>query len=403
LAWRESVQQEESRIRQLETRQRAVFNTSVPDGEPVKPPPGGTTTRPPVKTVPSSGFARSWQVLGPLPNPDGKGFDTVYPVEEEKAINLAREYDGVKGKVRWKVHHSLNDRIDLERVLDHSEAGVAYAVCWFHFPEGGPEGGFMAVTTGSDDGIKVWIDRKQVLAKKAVREAVPGEDRSATVRLKDDDWHELLVKVDNRTGSWAFYLELIHPKTGKPVNATFRTTPPGDDERRFVREWQLIGPFPNIGDNGRDKAYPPETEPVDLGKEYDGIGGKVRWQAHKSDTSKINLEKVFDRPFNESNAAYAVCWVKRPDAKTDKAILATGSDDGIKVWVNRKLRIDAAVSRDAAPGKDVQEVRLQPGWNEILVKVDNRFGRWAFYLELRDPDTEQAIEGLEVRTTPPKD
>jgi hypothetical protein len=212
----------------------------------------------------------------------------------------------------------------------------------------------------------------------------------------------MLVKVDNRTASWAFYLELLDLKGTKPLDGLqFRTTPPGEDNNRFVREWQLIGPFPNVGDNGRDKAWPPETEAVNLDKEYDGIPGKIKWKEHKSETGRISLDKFFERPFNESNLAYAVCWVKSDRDRT--ATLATGSDDGIKVWVNRKIRIDAGVSREAEPGKDIQPVPLKKGWNELLVKVDNRFGRWAFYFELRDPDTERPLEELTFSTTVPKE
>jgi hypothetical protein len=360
-------------------------------------------TRPEVRPfVPLGTFVKSWQIVGPFPNTnDGKGFDTVYPPEEEKSATLGKEYDGIKGKVRWRVHHSLDDCIDLEKFLSHSEAGVAYAVCWFRTEQTRE----LNILTGSDDGIKMWVDRREVLAKKTRREAVAAEDKTL-VKL-DEGWHELLVKIDNRIGSWAFFLEIVDPSTGKPpAGIRFQTSPPGlpaEDPRRFVKSWQLIGPFPNVGDNGRDKAWPPEEEKVDLDKEYDGIGGKVKWKTHTSEGGRIGLDKFFERPFNESNLAYAVCWVRFTDAKKDRAILATGSDDGIKVWVNRRVRIDAAVSREAEPGKDLQAVRLEKGWNEILVKVDNRFGRWAFYLELRDPDTEQPLEGLEFRTTPPKD
>jgi hypothetical protein len=249
----------------------------------------------------------------------------------------------------------------------------------------------------------VWIDRKEFLAKKTRRDAVAGEDKTPVTWRVDEEWHELLVKVDNRTGSWAFFLELIDPNTMKPLHdLRFRTTPPGSEEaQRFVREWQLIGPFENEGEGGRDKVWGPETDTVDFNKEYDSLAGKVKWRLHKSEMGRIGLDKFFDRPFNESNLAYAVCWVRSDKART--ATLATGSDDGIKVWINRKLRIDAAVHREAEPGKDMQKIELKEGWNEILVKVDNRFGRWAFYLELRDPDVNMPLEGVEFSTTPPKE
>ena len=116
-------------------------------------------------------------------------------------MRLGAEHDGIKGKIRWKVHHSPSDKIDLEAFLTHSDAGVAYARCWFRANDDKA-----ILATGSDDGIKVWIDGKEVLAKKLRRDALPGEDRTP-IKLNDADWHEMLVKVDNRTASWAFYLE----------------------------------------------------------------------------------------------------------------------------------------------------------------------------------------------------
>jgi hypothetical protein len=392
-AWQNQVIQQESRIRQLEARQRTVFATSTNPEELPKNP--ETTTKPPPAPA-AQAFLRSWQIIGPFPNSGNKGLTTPYPPEDE-LIDLRKEYDGIKGKLRWKVRHSETDKIDLERILVHSKAGVAYAVCWFRCEEA--KG---TLLTGSDDGIKVWINRKEVLARKALREAVPGEDKTP-VQFKADEWNELLVKVDNRTSTWAFFLEL-QAADGKALEGLkVRTLPPGEEDKQFVRKWQLIGPFANNGEAGRDHVFPVEKDKLDLDKEYDGIGGKVRWKLHESEneTGRIGLDRFFERPFNESNLAYAVCWVKCD--KEREAVLATGSDDGIKVWINRKVKIDANVSRDAVPGKDVQKVTLNQGWNEILVKVDNRFGRWAFFFELRDPDTERPLEGVEFSTAPPKE
>ena len=53
------------------------------------------------------------------------------------------------------------------------------------------------------------------------------------------------------------------------------------------------------------------------------------------------------------------------------------------------------------PQGDRANVELNKDWNEILVKVDNPFGKWMFWLELRDPNTGRPMEKIEYRTTPP--
>ena len=78
-----------------------------------------------------------------------------------------------------------------------------------------------------------------------------------------------------------------------------------------------------------------------------------------------------------------------------------GSDDGIKIWINKKLAFAHEISRHPVPGQDTMRASLSPGWNELLVKVDNTGGEWGFYLELREPGTNKPLQGVEFRTTPP--
>ncbi|HEV3203025.1 MAG TPA: hypothetical protein VGY77_01520, partial [Gemmataceae bacterium] len=331
--------------------------------------------------------------MGPFPNPDDRGFNSAYPPETEK-VDLGKEFEGLNGTIRWKLYRSPTSKIDLERFFNHSDSGVAYALCWVQSKDRRSA----ILATGSDDGIQVWLNRKKAVTKRVHREAIAGEDKTP-VELASG-WNEMLVKVDNTFGTWAFFLDFRDPRTGKMLEGLkYRTTPPQDDDLKFVRNWQVLGPFPNPNQRGRDTVYRPEAERVDLNKEYEGIGGKVCWQALFSGSEKIDLEKFFNRPFNESNVAYAVCWV-RSDIKKS-ALIATGSVDGIKVWINRTNIINKAGNREANPGTDEVNVELGGGWNEILVKVDNKFGRWAFYLELRDPETERPLEGIEFRITPP--
>src|SRR5262249_2556922 len=160
---------------------------------------------------------------------------------------------GLKGKIHWQAHTSPTDKIDLEKVFSHGDAGVAYALCWVNV-----DARRVVLSTGSDDGIKVWVNRREVLARNVRRDAEPGDDKAA-VELASG-WNELLVKVDNRFGSWAFYLELLDPVTNKPLPGVgVRLSPPGEGDRKFVRDWLLLGPFPNPDESGHDKAYPPES------------------------------------------------------------------------------------------------------------------------------------------------
>jgi hypothetical protein len=399
-AWVEKKEDHKERIRQLEEKQRGVAGSTslLPEERPSFPrerPMPRETVAPTVDG--DSILGRSWQLLGPFANDKDAGHARPFPPETE-ATDLGKEYDGLRGKTRWQLHQSSTDKVDLQRVFDHGDAGVAYAVCWVKAAWRMR----VILATGSDDGIKVWLDRKLVLDKAVHREAIPEDDRTP-VSLSAD-WQEVLVKVDNRFGTWAFYLDLLDPGTGKSLRGPriqVRMTPPNDG-KRFVKDWLIVGPFgrPERVDHG--ETFPPERHPVDLKREYEGRRGKLRWKEYHSPEGKIDLLRACSlRPeLSRGAVAYAVCWV-RCDKKR-RAIVATGSDDGIKVWINRNLEIDKAGQRAAEPDSERASVELPAGWNEVLVKIDNETGDWSFFLELREVATGGALQGVEYRLTPPE-
>ncbi|HEY7153873.1 MAG TPA: hypothetical protein VH575_07920 [Gemmataceae bacterium] len=396
-AWLERKEDHKERIRQLEERQHAVAGTMslLPEERPhVAPRQPAAPEAPLGLQKDDKVLGRDWQLIGPFANDKDAGHAHVYPPETEM-FDPGKEHDGLKGKVRWQLYHDIADKVDLQKFFDHGEAGAAYAVCWIK-----PAGRMRAtLATGSDDGIKVWLNRNLVLDKAVHREAVPGDDK--TPITLEDGWQELLVKVDNRFGTWAFYLDLLD-SAGKPLREPrlqVRTTR-HIGERAFIKDWLIIGPFADKSGGGHGKVFPPERAVVDLQGRYDGSKGRVRWKAYHGSKGRINLlEACALRPEDGRDAvAYAVCWVKSD--KDRLAILTTGSDDGIKVWINNKIVLDKAVERTAEPNSEQTPVRVKTGWNEVSVKVDNRDRDWAFYLELLDPSTGNALPGVQYRTTP---
>jgi hypothetical protein len=165
----------------------------------------------------------------------------------------------------------------------------------------------------------------------------------------------------------------------------------------FLRTWLVIGPFPNPAGKGHDRVYPPETEAVDLARSYPGIRGPVRWKVHRSAEDMVTLDPLFDP--NENAVAYAVCWVHTEQRAF--ATLEVGSDDGCKVWLNRKLALDHNIERAAAPRQDIVPVYLRRGWNEILVKVDELMKDWQFCAELVDREGRSLLPSVRVAVSPP--
>ena len=166
--------------------------------------------------------------------------------------------------------------------------------------------------------------------------------------------------------------------------------------RPALRTWQLIGPFANPEDAGLGRVYPPEQK-LDLNASHPGVAGPVRWRVHRSYTNAVDLLNALGP--NENAVAYGVCWVHSPVARA--ARLEVGSDDGIRVWVNGKAVLSVDRGRPLWAGEDVAPLDLHAGWNQVLVKVTQKSGGWAFLVELYDQDR-NPLTDLRFETRRPK-
>lgn len=153
--------------------------------------------------------------------------------------------------------------------------------------------------------------------------------------------------------------------------------------RRFIREWNLVGPFDAPGMDDLPTVYPPETETAPAGSYKGKNGAKVAWRTFRAgESGYVRLDDLF-RP-NEQAVVYGRAYVFSPDEKTVPLLL--GSDDGVRVWINGDLVHTNPVYRAAAPDLDRVAVRLSKGWNKVLVKVLQGAGGWGFYIRFADPD-----------------
>jgi CubicO group peptidase (beta-lactamase class C family) len=77
--------------------------------------------------------------------------------------------------------------------------------------------------------------------------------------------------------------------------------------------------------------------------------------------------------------------------KAGKALLAVGSDDAIKVWVNGKLVVSDWVGRKLTPYEDLFAIEVQKGENQIHAVVVNFYGHWGFFLSLPEEKTKAEL------------
>jgi len=162
-------------------------------------------------------------------------------------------------------------------------------------------------------------------------------------------------------------------------------------DREFIPEWYMIGPFPNPRTSdyerfGLDSIYAPEKE-IDLQATYAGANGQaVRWE--KVDGTNAGYGMGLTRRYSPSEfvVCYALTYIFSPDAR--EVSLMFSSDDGSKVFLNDEQIFRFLDVNVAYPDQFEIPLKLNAGWNKLLVKVENNFGGYAFYARLIDQSGE---------------
>jgi hypothetical protein len=155
--------------------------------------------------------------------------------------------------------------------------------------------------------------------------------------------------------------------------------------RRFITEWNLIGPFPAADMNDLQTVYPPERE-ADLTKKYKGKNdAEVGWRiVQAGSTGYVRLDELVQP--NEQVLAYGLAYVLSPDDRQASVLL--GSDDGVRVWLNDELVHTNPAYRAAVLDQDRFSTNLKKGWNKVLIKVLQGAGGWGYYFRFSDPKGE---------------
>jgi hypothetical protein len=153
-------------------------------------------------------------------------------------------------------------------------------------------------------------------------------------------------------------------------------------ERLAVRDWWLVGPFPNQEDKGAGQL-PPEVNP-DPGATY----GALSWKRLHADSYVVDLDREFGTTGGSGGIAYALTYVYSPAARNVQFRIAAYNNAHLIVngktlldWNIQpfyyELREDFALTREAA---------LHAGWNQVLVRISKSRGRrpFSFYCRMTD-------------------
>jgi len=152
-----------------------------------------------------------------------------------------------------------------------------------------------------------------------------------------------------------------------------------------IGRWYVAGPFDDPNGQGFTREYPPEKE-LDLSKEYPGGKGgqKVRWREANFVDGQVNSFVTVFRP-EHSSRAVAYLYREIEVAAATELPVSLGSDDTLTVWLNGQVVLSENVFRACEPNQNQLTLKLRPGRNQLLMKIVQGEGDWAFYFLAQSP------------------
>ncbi len=177
-------------------------------------------------------------------------------------------------------------------------------------------------------------------------------------------------------------------KTAEDAIASIKDTGRSDG---YIIAWMLAGPYTRQGKGASelfDEAFAPEkasdkSAPADVAWKLTTIPGG-------NGARTLHLDKVLG---GNDRVAYVKTYIT--STKAQEVVLETGSDDGVKVWLNGEVVQSKNVVRACRPGEDRAKIKLKEGVNTLLIKVTQGGGEWEMCARLRTPDNKD-VDGISV-------
>jgi hypothetical protein len=155
-----------------------------------------------LRLAPYREFLRDWWLVGPFPSSERSGFEAPFGPELE-ALRHDQDYpvvgDGSRRPFLTPLPGSASGFVDLNALVAPNDRVVVYAVCRLRVAKDLES----RLLLGSDDGCKVFLDRKQVYQHRVLRGALPDQDR-VPLHLTAGD-HELVLKIEEIDGGFGFF------------------------------------------------------------------------------------------------------------------------------------------------------------------------------------------------------
>jgi hypothetical protein len=121
-------------------------------------------------------------------------------------------------------------------------------------------------------------------------------------------------------------------------------------------------------------------------------GGSCRWTTHVSTEEAVNLDAAITK--DNQVIGYAYREIESP--RQQACLLALGSNDGVRAWLNDELILDIPGPRGLQMDHNVVPVALRQGRNHLLLKIEERGNRWGFACRFLPLTQESLAERLRL-------
>jgi alpha-galactosidase len=138
-----------------------------------------------------------WYTIGPFKAAGSTAFTEAFPPESE--IALDRSYAG--GTLQWYAEPTWSDRTVIDLGDSVNCATYLYRIITV------PNDTLIPVSLGSDDGIKVWLNGREIFAHNVNRACRPDQEE-VDLSLKAGE-NGFLMKINNNQGAFAYYFRLV--------------------------------------------------------------------------------------------------------------------------------------------------------------------------------------------------
>jgi len=165
------------------------------------------------------GWVTKWRLIGPFDNTGNAGFVKAFPPEQQ--LDLAAEYDGKLGRVKWVEYETKHDYglVDFNKPFQPLKEVAGYAVTEFWSEQARPA----EVRLGSENGWKVWVNGKFLFGRDEYHTGTEIDQFRLPVALQAGR-NVILVKCTQNeekeewTEEWAFGLRVTDAQ-GTPIRS----------------------------------------------------------------------------------------------------------------------------------------------------------------------------------------